>query len=142
MQEHYAKKIKLTDTLISLTLAFAPMVQNLVATARDDVLEPSVILEWNDSFQQVPPDQFLLGYSANRLSESESTSEVPEVSEFSVNLTQTELNSSLLYDYAYTLSNLLFYTSYEFRLIAVYGTDESAPVTVLHTTSEGRKFNC
>ena len=92
-------------------------------------------LEWNNTFDEVLPDVFQLTYTINKLS-----GQPPQNSMVTLNLTQTDLSSSSEYDYAYTLSNLSFHTTYEFRLIAVYGTDESSAVTVTSTTVDGSKL--
>ena len=96
---------------------------------------PSVNLTWNNQFDSVPPFLFSLSVMGTQLSSDEMVS-------FNLSLNLSTLgDESGSKDYSYTLASLLFYTAYEFKLVALYDITgsvfSSMPVTVDYTTEEG-----
>ncbi len=85
---------------------------------------PAVTLTWSRRFDEVPPTEYRLAYNGTELTGLAAT--LSDTAEPTV-----DTNS--------TITGLLFYTVYDFQVIAVYDdfTLESDPVVITHTTEQG-----
>ena len=117
-----------------ISAVFAPAPVGLEAV---DVTSSSLVLQWNNSFDSVPPDGFILQYNVTKLSGLPA-----EVSEFNRTLSISDVMamppSGL--DYVYSVENLVAYSNYEFLLFAVYGDNISLAAVVAEQTREGSEF--
>ena len=100
---------------------------------------PIVNLTWIIPYPQIPPDSYELTFTATKLSgvplaEGSET----EMMDFFDNET-----SSFGDGRTFTVTDLLFYSHYQFELVAVYGDDSSAAARINVTmTAEGSEFVC
>ena len=117
----------------SQCIDFAPMVEGFGISSIPGRTSPAVQLMWSNPFDAILPIMFNLSYNATKLSGDEI-----QISD-SFSLTLDDLGNET--DYVYELTDLLFYTKYEFEIAAVYnvtGTSvESEPVNMSHITEEG-----
>ena len=84
---------------------------------------PAVTLTWSNRFD---PSEYRLAYNAT------------ELTGLAAMLSNTTLSTV---DSNFTITDLLFYTVYDFQVVAVYDTLESDPVSVTHTTEQGGRFS-
>ena len=100
---------------------------------------PIVNLTWIVPYPQVPPDSYDLTFTATKLSgvplaEGSET----EMMDFFDNETSSFGNGR-----TFTITDLLFYSHYQFELVAVYGDDSSTAARINVTmTAEGSEFVC
>lgn len=96
---------------------------------------PTVNLTWGNPFDQIRPDGYWLSYTATKLSGVPlADEERTTVMEFFAN----ETSSSNTSDHLYSLDDLMFYSHYQFMLVAVYGDDNSTAVSAnVSMTAEG-----
>lgn len=117
-------------------LDFAPEIQGLELTPLMGGASPAISLTWNNAFDAVPPVGYNITYSGEKL-----TGVIESPSDTSMLLLEDVQTSDSAVDYAYNVTDLLFYTEYSFSVAAIYnltGTEvESSPVNVSHTTEEG-----
>ena len=77
---------------------------------------PTVNLTWDNPFDLIPPDGYRLSYTATKLSG------VPLADEERTTMMEFETSSSVGgSDHLYSLNGLVFYSHYQFMLVAVYG---------------------
>ena len=114
----------------------APPVLNFQAIADSNV--PTVNLTWTIPCTDMPPNNYVLTYVATKLAgvplSEESRTTVVE-------FLDNETVSSGGVDRLYVLSGLLFYSHYQFMLVAVYGAGNSTVVSAnASMTAEGGEF--
>ena len=117
---------------------FAPAVESLVATP--DVNLTTVNLTWTIPYTQVPPDGYALTYTAMKLSGvALARDDATTMVAFFDNETESFGSGGDLR--LYTISDLLFYSQYQFELSAVYGSDNSTAEKVnVSMTAQGSEF--
>lgn len=98
---------------------------------------PGVTLTWNNLFDSIPPSQFNLSVQS---SSEDVVSYVKSLDPLDLVLANVEE------DYSYEINGLLFHTSYDFELIALYSVTgdlvSSEPVTISYTTEQGGRYIC
>lgn len=100
------------------------------------LLLPAVTLTWSDPFPAASPFQYQLTYTGEKLSgESQAILET-------LTLSQDELTTgAMMGQYLYSVTDLLFYTDYNFTVIADYNLTgtvaQSSAVVVSHQTRQG-----
>ena len=101
---------------------------------------PMVELTWSIPYTQIPPDSYRLTHTATKLSG------MPLAEGDGVTMIEIMDNQADVFDddsRSYSISDLLFYSHYQFELIAVYGDDNSTSTSVNVTmTAEGSEFMC
>ena len=120
-----------------MLLPDAPPVLNLEAIADSDV--PTVNLTWTIPCRDMPPDEYSLTYMATKLAG------VPLSEEDRTMVVEFFDNETVSFDdvnRSYVLSSLLFYSHYQFMLVAVYGVENSTAVSAnASMTAEGGKLH-
>ena len=94
----------------------------------------SVNLTWNNQFDQLTPDSFLLEYSVTKRS-----GQPLVTTDFNTTLTINETMFAPEVDYSHVLVNLESYSNYDFELYAIYESDTSSAALDSAITMEGSK---
>ena len=103
--------------------------------AVSDTIMPIVNLTWTIPFTEVPPDSYVLTYTATKLSG------VPLVETEMMEFFDNETISFATNGRIFTVTDLLFDSHYQFELVAVYGGDSSTAARVNVTmTAEGSEL--
>ena len=102
----------------------------------DTIMQNLIVnLTWTIPFTEIPPNSYILTYTATKLSGA------PLVETEMMKFFDNETISFATDGRMFTVTDLLFDSHYQFELVAVYGDDSSAAarVTVM-MTAEGSEF--